>query len=164
MQNAFVPHDFDAALTFWTGAMGVGPFFLFPHVRLENTLYRGQPTEVDFSIAIAYWGDLQIELVQQHNEAPSIYKEWRDSGGDGLHHCCLLTDDMSAARAAAKGMVVAQEARVPGGGEVIYVETGGGPGTIVEILKPAPGGREAFAMFRKAAENWDGRDPVRRLG
>ena len=40
---------------------------------------------------------------------------------------------------------------MPGGGEVIYVDTGGGPGTMVEILKPAPGGRdEGFAHLPPA--------------
>jgi hypothetical protein len=53
---------------------------------------------------------------------------------------------------------------VPGGGEVIYVDTGGGPGTMVEILKPAPGGHEFFAFMRQAARDWDGTDPVRQLG
>lgn len=166
MQLAYVPGDFDAALQYWTGTMGVGPFFMLEHVGLENTKYRGVPTQIDFSIAIGYWNDLQIELIRQHNLAPSIYTTWRDEGHEGLHHVCILVEDMVEARAAvaqADGRVV-QEATLPGGGEVIYVDTGGGPGTMVEILKPAPGGREAFAMMRAAARNWDGGDPVRRLG
>ena len=35
---------------------------------------------------------------------------------------------------------------------------------MVEILKPGPGSREFFAMMRDAARDWDGTDPVRRLG
>jgi hypothetical protein len=62
------------------------------------------------------------------------------------------------------GAQVLQEGKVPGGGEVIYVDTGGGPGTMVEILKPAPGGHEFFAFMRQAARDWDGTDPVRQLG
>ena len=43
---------------------------------------------------------------------------------------CILVDDMAHARAvcAAAGAEVAQEGKVTGGGEVIYVDTGGGPG------------------------------------
>jgi methylmalonyl-CoA/ethylmalonyl-CoA epimerase len=59
---------------------------------------------------------------------------------------------------------VAQEGFVANGGEVIYVDPGGGPGTMVEILKPGPGSREFFAMIRDAARGWDGSDPFRRLG
>jgi hypothetical protein len=166
MQLAYVPRDFDATLKFWIETMGAGPFFALDHVKLEDTKFRGKSTEVDFSMVLGYWGDLQIELIRQYNDAPSIYKEWRDAGHEGLQHVCILVDDMSVARAAVRDAkaVVAQEAKVAGGGEVIYVDTGGGPGTMVEILKPGPGSRDFFAMMRKAAQNWDGRDPVRRLG
>ncbi|MDX2237216.1 MAG: VOC family protein [Hyphomonadaceae bacterium] len=164
MQNAYVPADFDAALSFWTKTMGVGPFFLIEHVTLEDVRYRGASADIDFSIAIAYWGDMQIELIKQHNDAPSIYKSWRDAGKSGLHHVCLLTEDFAAARAATAGMEVLQEAKVPGGGEVIYVDTGGGDGTMVEILKSAPGAHAFFAMMQAAARDWTGADPVRRLG
>jgi methylmalonyl-CoA/ethylmalonyl-CoA epimerase len=166
MQLAFVPADFDATLKFWIETMGAGPFFALDHVKLEEVKYKGAPANIDFSMVIGYWGEVQIELIRQHNEAASIYKTWREEGREGLHHVCILVDDMKVARNAvveAKA-TIAQEARVPGGGEVIYVDTGGGPGTMVEILKTAPGGREFFAMMRDAAKNWDGADPVRKLG
>jgi hypothetical protein len=58
---------------------------------------------------------------------------------------------------------VAQEGKLAGGGEVIYVDTGGGPGTMVEILEPGPGTAGFFAMMREAARGWDGADPLRTL-
>jgi catechol 2,3-dioxygenase-like lactoylglutathione lyase family enzyme len=165
MQLAYVPADFDAALKFWIETVGAGPFFALDHVKLNDVKYRGAPVDIDFSMVIGYWGELQIELIRQHNDVPSIYKTWRDEGHEGLHHVCILVDDMAHARAvcADAGAVVAQEGIVPNGGEVIYVDTGGGPGTMVEILKPGPGSREFFAMMREAAKGWDGSDPVRRL-
>lgn len=166
MQMAYVPADFDAALDHWTRVVGAGPFFALEHVRLEDVRYRGAPSDPDFSMALGYWGDMQIELIRQHNDAPSIYKSWRDQGLEGLHHVCMLVDDVAAARAVCEGVgaVVAQEGRVAGGGGVIYVDTGGGPGTMVEILQPGPGTRELFAMMREAARGWDGSQPLRRLG
>ena len=165
-QLAFVPGDFDGALKFWIDTMGAGPFWMLDHVRLEDMRHQGEASDVDFSMALGYWGDLQIELIRQHNDAPSIYKSWRDEGREGLHHVCILVDDMEEARrvCADTGSVVIQAARVPGGGEVIYVDTGGGPGTMVEVLKPSAGGREFFAMMRDASRGWDGSDPLRRLG
>jgi methylmalonyl-CoA/ethylmalonyl-CoA epimerase len=166
MQLAYVPTDFDATLKFWIETMGAGPFFALDHVKLEDVKYKGAPADIDFSMVIGYWGDVQIELIRQHNGAPSIYKAWRDEGREGLHHVCILVDDMTRARKAVAeaGGTIAQEGKVPGGGEVIYVDTNGGPGTMVEILKPAPGGRDFFAMMRAAAIGWDGKDSVRRLG
>jgi len=166
MQIAFVPKDFDATVRHWTETMGVGPFFLLEHVGLLNTKHQGVPSEIDFSIAIAYWGDIQVELVQQHNNAPSIYKTWLDEGREGLHHVCILVDDLAKARAvcAAAGATVAQEADVPGGGAVIYVDTGGGPGSILEILQPPQSSLDGFAYIREQCRQWDGTDPLRRLG
>jgi methylmalonyl-CoA/ethylmalonyl-CoA epimerase len=139
MQMAYVPRDFEQTLKFWTKTMGAGPFFSIEHVKLERTLYLGQPIEIDFSIVLGYWGNMQIELIRQHNEAPSIFKTWRDEGREGLHHVCLLIDDTNTALdlCSRAGVSVAQEALLPGGGNVIYVDTEGGPGSLVEILRPA---------------------------
>ena len=163
MQIAFVPADFDAALRHWTEVMGVGPFFLIENIQLEDSRYLGQPNECVFSIALAYWGDVQIELIRQQNDAPSIY---RGAEGPGLHHTCILTDDIAAARAVAEaaGGTVLVEGKVAPDGAVIYVDTGGGPGSIVEILQPSSGTAGVFAMFRDAARDWDGSEPLRRLG
>jgi methylmalonyl-CoA/ethylmalonyl-CoA epimerase len=165
MQMAYVPADFEGALKYWTETIGAGPFFSIEHVKLKEVKYRGQPSDIDFSMMLGYWGDTQIELIRQHNDAPSIFKSWRDQGREGLHHVCMLVDDIANARAAGKQapLAIAQEAIVPGGGEVIYVDTGDA-GSIVEILKPAPGTREFFAMMREAHRTWDGSQPVRRLG
>lgn len=162
MQIAFVPRDFDAALRFWTQTIGVGPFFLREHVSLQDVRYRGEPSNVDFGVAIGYWGDIQVELVKQHNDGPSIYKEFLDEGREGLHHVCILVDDMGCARDVCRGIgaEILQEGRLAGG-EVIYVDSGGGPGAIVEILEISEDGRQGFAMMREAARTWDGLDPVR---
>jgi methylmalonyl-CoA/ethylmalonyl-CoA epimerase len=149
MQIAFVPEDFDAAITYWTEVMGVGPFFLIENIHLPDSRYLGEPNHCIFSIALAYWGDVQIELIRQENDAPSIY---RGAKGQGMHHVCVLTDDIAKAR------------KLSEDGAVLYVDSGGGPGTIVEILQPASGSEGLFAMIKAASEGWDGSDPVRRLG
>lgn len=163
MQIAFVPADFDAAIAHWTGTMGVGPFFLIENIALEGMRYLGKPSDCIFSIALAYWGEIQIELIRQENDAPSIYR--RCEGG-GLHHICVLTDDIETARgiAEAAGASILVEAKVGEDGAVLYVDTGGGPGTIVEILQPASGSDALFAMIKEASIGWDGNDRLRTLG
>lgn len=165
MQLAFVPDDFDAALKHWTKTMGVGPFFMIEHAGLENCLFDGQPSKADFGLAIGYWGDMQIELIKQHNDAPSIYNTQPWKGAGGMHHVCLLTDDIEDARrrTLAGGGKMVVTADVTGGGKVFYASTGGAEG-LVEVLQPGPGSREFFAMMRDAAKGWDGSDPLRRLG
>ena len=166
MQIAFVPTDFDAALAYWTQVMGVGPFYLIQNIELGNMRYLGEPTDCKFSLALAYWGDIQIELIRHENDAPGIYLGKYGAGGDVLHHTCILTDDLAQARktAEAAGAKVLVEGTVGEDGGVIYVDTGGGAGTIVEILQPASGSESLFAMIKAASVGWDGSNPVRKLG
>lgn len=163
MQLAFVPADVERALDWWTGPCGAGPFFHLPHVALDGVRFRGLPTVPDFSLWLGYWGDMQIELIAQHNEAPSIYRGDFPGVGDDrrLHHLCLLVDDVAAAVKAVGPAEVVQDALVPGGGAVAYVQPERGP--MIELLKPAPGTAELFAFMRAAHAAWDGRDPVRSL-
>lgn len=165
MQLGFVPKDFDAAITHWTRTMGVGPFFWIEHAGLLNANFNGAPSEADFGVAISYWGDTQIELIKQHNTAPSIYNTSPWAGTGGLHHVCLLTDDIEAARNTAKaaGARMVLTADVPGGGAVFYASCGGAEG-LVEVLQPSETGEAFFKMMRDTAATWDGTEPVRKVG
>jgi methylmalonyl-CoA/ethylmalonyl-CoA epimerase len=165
MQLAYVPVDFDQALDFWTKTMGVGPFLQLKHIRVPSARYRGRATQFDFSVSLAQWNDLQIELIQAHDDVPSVYTEWLKSGHEGLHHVCLLVDDMKHARSVCQdaAVEVVQEIMLDGG-EAIYVDTGGGPGTLVEILQAPAGLYDLFDAVRAASHNWDGQDPLRVVG
>ena len=165
MQLAFVPQDFDVAVRHWTQVMGVGPFFLMEGIHLEGMKYRGQPTDAVFDLALAYWGDLQIELIRPQDDHPSIYSgEYADVGG-GLHHVCILVDDIEeAARVCGEqGAEIVIEGSL-GDSRVIYVDPGKGPGSLVEILQQGEGGPGLFAMIKQAGEGWDGSEPLRKLG
>jgi len=164
-QLAYFPVDFDAALRHWTQVVGVGPFFLLNDVRLEDMRYRGKPTDAVFSMALGYWGDMQIELIRCESDAPSLYRG-EYAVRDSLHHVCVFVDDMTAARAACAkaGAEVLMEGKVGNDGEVIYVDPGPGPGHVIEFLRPMSDSGGLFAMMRDAACTWDGTDPVRILG
>lgn len=165
IQMAYLPEDFDATLRYWTETVGVGPFFLMENIQLGEMRYRGQPTDAVFSIAIAYWGDIQIELIRPENDAPSIY-----SGDyavkDRMHHICIFVESIEEARRACAeaGAEILVEGKVGDSGEVIYVDAGGGPGHVIELLQPMAGSEGLFDMIKDAGRNWDGKDPLRKLG
>lgn len=165
MQLAWLPEDFDAAIKHWTEVMGVGPFFLLENIELANMRYRGAPTAAKFTLALSYWGDVQIELIRPENEEPSIYSG-KYAVRDRLHHVCLLVDDIADAYAACAemGAEIIVEGDVGDSGKVIYADPGMGPGNLVEMLQPQPGTADLFAMIRQTATGWDGTEPVRRLG
>ncbi|WP_226016357.1 VOC family protein [Novosphingobium sp. FKTRR1] len=164
-QLAFLPQDFDAAVTYWTQTMGVGPFYLMENVALGDARYKGVPTGAIFSIAIAYWGDVQIELIRPENREPSIYTgEYAVT--DQLHHVCIFVDSIAEARAAvaAVGAEILVEGTVGADGAVIYVDAGAGPGGVIELLQNMTGADAIFQMIKDAAKDWDGTEPLRKLG
>lgn len=165
VQIAYLPEDFDAALKYWTETVGVGPFFLLENVRLGEMKYRGTPSDAVFSIAIGYWGDIQIELIRAENDAPSIYSG-EYAVKDRVHHVCIFVESIEQARRACAevGAEILVEGKVGDTGEVIYVDAGGGPGHVIELLQPMAGSEGLFAMMKDAARDWDGSDSLRVVG
>jgi len=116
------------------------------------------------SIALANSGDLQIELIQQRNDAPSMYKEFLDSGREGMQHMSYWTGDYQGLydRALSLGYKVGHEGQIGGEqGRFCYFDTEGHPGTVVEISDISGGKGKFFARIKQAALEWDGSDPIR---
>ncbi|MDB5480808.1 MAG: hypothetical protein JWO83_1861 [Caulobacteraceae bacterium] len=169
MQLAFVPTDFEAAIDYWTRVMGVGPFLLWEHIAVDELTYRGDVVTVDFSVALAQWGDIQIELIRQDDAQPSIYRDWNS---DALHHIQLAVDDYDEALAACEraGFPVAMAGRGLLGSKDLrfaYCDLGRfGPAGFIEFAYRPPGSAgalERMTRMKEAARNWDGSDPVRPL-
>ena len=99
-QIGFVVRDLDSALAAWVSA-GVGPWFVVRE-HAQTALYRGQPCALVISVALANSGDLQVELIHQHDDTPSIFTEFLDSGREGFHQLAWWPSDFDAAVAAAE--------------------------------------------------------------
>ena len=162
MQNGFVVRDWREAALHWAEKLGVGPFFKLEHIKFDECRYRGEPTRIDMSVAIAYTGGYQIELVEQHNDAPSIYTDFLKHNEPGLQHVGTLVEDLDAALDAndLRDSIV-QDGRTAAGQRFAYVDTILHNGTMVELIEADEGMRKAFDYMQKAAESWDGRDPIR---
>jgi hypothetical protein len=163
MQNAFLVEDLEATLDHWINKMGVGPFYLFSHVQFQEIFFRGgSGRNIDMSAAIAYWGDMQIEFIQQHNDAPSIYTEFKNNGSRGMQHMGVLTDNLDAqlARLASSGIVPIQWGSMPTGMRFAYVNSDYHPGAMIEIIEPGPILGEYFRTMKQAADHWDGTDGI----
>ena len=98
MQAAFIVDDVEAAALRWVETTGIGPFLLVPHVALAEYTYRGERLEgLDFSVSLAQSGGVQIELVQQHCDSPSAYRDTVARGGQGFHNLAIYCDDYDSA-------------------------------------------------------------------
>ncbi len=165
-QNGYVVRDVRAAMAHWINVLGVGPWFYFDRVKIDYFRHRGEPSNLEMSIALANSGDLQIELIQQRNDAPSMYKEFLGSGREGLQHVAYWTMDYQALydRALSLGYRVGHEGQIGGEqGRFAYFDTEAHPGTVIEISDISGPKGKFFEFVRQAAIGWDGADPIRGL-
>jgi hypothetical protein len=158
MQVAYVVEDIDAAVEHWAKTLQVGPFFVRRHVAYKEVTYRGAPSAADVSLAFAYSGDLNIELVQQHNEAPSVFRDFIGRHGYGVQHVGVISDDIEAdARFLAdKGVETLQRLVNANGVETRFFDTELFPGAMLELIQRSPTLEAGFAHMKAAAETWDG--------
>jgi hypothetical protein len=165
-QNGYVVRDIEKALHHWTTVLGVGPFFYFERAPITEFSYRGVTSPLEVSIALGNSGDLQIELIQQRNDAPSMYHDFLAAGREGLQHVAYWTNEFEAdlARCLDAGFVVGQ-AGVAGGanGRFVYFDTEAHPGTVVELSDSSGAKGMFFKHIAEVAKTWDGTDPVRRI-
>lgn len=166
MQLCWVVPDLQAAMAAWTQSTGVGPFFFFESVPFEAPVYRGRPAQdVHITAAMAQAGDVQIELVRQHDDRPSVFRDMFAAGQGGFHHAALYCADYDASLAAytEAGAEVAFHCLMMGS-RTCWIDTRPSLGFMVELIEANPVADSVFAQFRAAADGWDGRDPVRTLG
>ena len=166
-QNGYVVRDIEAAMKHWSEVLGVGPFFYFEEAPVENFRYRGEPSEILVSIALTNSGPLQIELIQQRNDAPSMYRDFIAAGHEGLQHVAYWTEnfDVDLERVLALGHEVGHSGQVGGpSGRFVYLATEAHPGTVIELSEISGPKGAFFAHVRETAASWDGSEPVRPMG
>ncbi|WP_224788980.1 VOC family protein [Pandoraea terrae] len=161
-QIGYLVDDLEESIGRWLKHMGVGPWTVFRNVSLEGR-YRGQPGTVTMDVALAYQGDIQIELIKVTNDAPSPYRDATGKPILGAHHVAWVVDDLDAAvaRVTANGMTVAFEASNPAT-RVAYLESVGEPGVLFEFIQGA-GMRDMIREGIAATRVWDGANPVQTI-
>jgi hypothetical protein len=163
IQMAYVVTDIQAAMRHWIDDLKVGPWFLIDHFTGLDPVYRGAPSQADVTIAMAFAGHMLIELIQPNDDHPSVYRELLDTKGPGFHHFGVASTDIDGdvARLEAKGYTLAFRAGVPTGGEVAYMDSGPDKDGFLEFIEATTGMDETFTRFFRAAQDWDGSEPIR---
>jgi len=92
-------------------------------------------------VALANAGDLQIKLIEQTNDSPSMYRDFLSAGNEGLQHVAYWSldfeDDLQ--RAHDLGWEIGQQGRIGDSGRF-------------------------FEHIRRKASTWDGHHPIREAG
>ena len=121
VQIAWVTRDLDATEKALTTLLGAKKWIRMPAVHFgpESCTYRGKPADFVADISLSYAGDTQLELIAPVT-GESIYTEFLDTVGPGLHHVCIEADDVETAVTERDAKVV-QRGVMPGGMEFAYV-------------------------------------------
>jgi catechol 2,3-dioxygenase-like lactoylglutathione lyase family enzyme len=95
-QIGVVCRDLEKTMRTYTEFLGWGPWNVYRHEppRLHETELRGKRADYTMLGAETHVGDMGFELLQPL-EGPSIYKEWLDRHGEGLHHVALMLHDFA---------------------------------------------------------------------
>ena len=131
---------------------------------MPATTFRGQPSHMRSRMALGQLADQQIELIQPLDDTPTVYSEFLDNGGRGVHHVCYWYDVDSANEILeGRGHELVQDGLTTGGDRFSYLAAPFGP-PYVEVVDPTGGSgsmAKFFAAVAAAAVDWDGTDPVR---
>lgn len=165
-QIGYVVRDIHASMDRWV-RHGVGPWFYIENVVTDYFRYRGEDSAMTMSVALANSGDLQLELIQPTNDAPSMYRDFLQSGREGAQHIAYWTTDYQGLydRALTAGYTVGQEGCIGGEqGRFAYLDTEFDQGTVIEISNISGPKGQMFTYVRDVAANWDGSEPIRVIG
>jgi hypothetical protein len=134
-QVAFVVRDLRRSMRNLWEDLGVGPWRIWnlnPTNMLEMTL-RGRPANYSILVGMSKVGDVQIELVQPL-EGNSIFKEFLEKRGEGIHHLKYTVSDPEQVleRLRKEGIEILQSGKL-GQGAFYYLDTESRLGFILEL-------------------------------
>lgn len=168
-QIGMVVRDAEKTMRYMTEKLGIGPFFVVRRIAPDDFRYRGAPAPPPvMTLCFAQAGPVQIELIEQHNDAPSAYTEFLGAGREGSQHIALWFSEKSAYTAARQQVLDAGLKLIHENGtnaavaRFAYFETELPGGLMVELAEALiPDVRELFETVANAARGWNGSDPIR---
>lgn len=157
VQIAYPVDDVVAAAERFSRRTGAGPFFVLQRIPLARSRVLGVDMPFDHSSAYGQWGDVMVELVQEHTP-PLVLP------GAGIHHLAFMVPDLAGAM---------NEVRGHDWTEVLWAATATGQefafahapelGHLVEMYEPSERLLGFYERVADASRGWDGSDPVRLL-
>ncbi len=159
VQIAYAVPDARAAAERWVTQHGAGPFVLREHIEVSDVTHRGTPAGFDHTSAYGQWGDVMVELVEDHTVGPSVITDLIPPGCSGLHHLAFFVDDpdLTIRRMADAGHELAMSAHTASGTAFHFVDTVAVLGHYCELYRASERLTRFYAAVADAARAWDGR-------
>jgi hypothetical protein len=165
IQIAYTVKDVENAVRSYAEDLRIGPWFLRGPLQARKPIYRGVRQDLKLSIAIAYSGHMMIELIQQHDNQASVYKESFERNGYGFHHWGIASDryDDEIASYLDRGFELVFTDETPAGTRVAYFDAKRGWPGFIELIEINSASELRYSKMYAEALVWDGRDPIRKV-
>jgi catechol 2,3-dioxygenase-like lactoylglutathione lyase family enzyme len=120
---AYIVPDLNVAENFFSKTLGVPRFF-----RTENFVhsapgcsFRGKPANSSMDFALGWSKDIMIELIRPRS-GKSIYSEFVEQKGYGMHHIAFMVPDFAAMKKkmSEAGLEIIAEGNVTNGSVMEY--------------------------------------------
>jgi glyoxalase/bleomycin resistance protein/dioxygenase superfamily protein len=162
IQFAYTVDDIQRAMRHYTDLLRVGPWFLIGPFVPAKGIYRGAVTTMRISLAVAFAGEAMVELIEQHDEAPSVYQETlKARGAHGFHQWAIGARDFEETVARFRqGYSEAFSDISPRGVRVVYFDTTRHLPGMLEVIEMTADVEEQYRRMYQAARDWDGRHAV----
>ena len=141
---------------------GIGPWWVNYEVQPEEFAYRGAESAARFACAVSWSGPLMLELIQPLDELPSPYRDFLESGREGLQHVAHFPADYEAGEQALLGSGYEKilDGR-SGGFRFTYFEPPGVGSETIELGRLSAETREGLDVRQAVCAAWDGNEPLR---
>jgi Glyoxalase/Bleomycin resistance protein/Dioxygenase superfamily len=154
IQVAYVTNDFGRALTEFGARYAVPKFMELRDLPVETN--PGEKAQLH--IALAWAGDVQIEIIEPRGGADRIYRDALPQDGSyalRFHHIAQLLDteaelDALEAQMKKQGVRIAVRGSAPGSAVYFYSDHRDALGHYIEHIYYTPAGRGLFDMIPKA--------------
>lgn len=140
-QVCLVVNDIEKACKNYWEVFGIGPwqFYTYGKPLVKRMTRNGKPTEYKMRVALASVGTLRIELIEPL-EGDTVYSEFVDKHGYGVHHLGVLVANMEEAMEKARqaGFTITQDGAGFGlddDGHYAYLDTEDLIGTTIELIE-----------------------------
>ncbi len=163
-QIAYIVENLEQAMDHWINFLDIGPFFVIEDFQLIEPQYRGRPMgDIKFRVALGFSGGVCIELIEQIDDTPSVFREVAMEKGFCFHHWAYMTRDFDneVKKYQDQGIEICFSGAVGVGGRFVYLDATEETQSMIEIIEFNPKVEAFFAMIEEAAVNWDGTEPVR---
>lgn len=144
-QVAIIVKDLEEAVENYWSLFGIDDWHFYTYGRplVKSMTYQGQPSDYKMRVALSHLGPMRIELIEMV-EGDTVYADFVDEHGYGVHHFGVLVEDMEVAiaEAEAAGLTMTQDGAGfgrDGDGHYAYLNTEDKIGVTIELIERPKG-------------------------